>query len=106
MKTWVTLREGLATTWANKVPTALVAFLVAVMVAGTLATVGRTAAAEGNSSNASTQPAPANSSSSTPATVATSTPLSSRKPPVSAPLNVPSGSCLPSTPSPARGPRR
>ncbi|HJE51020.1 MAG TPA: FtsX-like permease family protein [Tessaracoccus flavescens] len=47
MKTWVTLREGLATTWANKVPTALVAFLVAVMVAGTLATVGRTAAAEG-----------------------------------------------------------
>ena len=46
MKLWVLLREGLATTWANKVPTALVAFLVAVMVASTLATVGRTAAAE------------------------------------------------------------
>lgn len=42
----VLLREALSTTWANKVPTALVAFLVAIMCATTLATVGRTAAAE------------------------------------------------------------
>jgi putative ABC transport system permease protein len=40
------LRETFATAWAAKVPTALVAFLVAVMCAATLATVGRTAAAE------------------------------------------------------------
>ena len=40
------LREGLSTAWANKVPTALVALLVAIMCATTLATVGRTAAAE------------------------------------------------------------
>lgn len=40
------LREALSTAWANKVPTALVALLVAVMCATTLATVGRTAAAE------------------------------------------------------------
>src|SRR5690606_2271114 len=42
----VLLREALSTTWANKVPTALVALLVAIMCATTLATVGRTAAAE------------------------------------------------------------
>lgn len=46
MRVWVLLREALATAWANKVPTALVTFLVAVMCATTLATVGRTAAAE------------------------------------------------------------
>lgn len=40
------LRESLATIWATKVPTVLVAFLVAAMCASTLATVGRTAAAE------------------------------------------------------------
>lgn len=40
------LRESLSTAWANKVPTALVALLVAIMCAATLATVGRTAAAE------------------------------------------------------------
>lgn len=40
------LREALSTAWANKVPTALVALLVAIMCATTLATVGRTAAAE------------------------------------------------------------
>ncbi|WP_162802012.1 ABC transporter permease [Ornithinimicrobium murale] len=40
------LREALSTAWANKVPTALVAMLVAIMCATTLATVGRTAAAE------------------------------------------------------------
>ena len=40
------LREALATTWAAKVPSTLVTFLVAVMCAATLATVGRTAAAE------------------------------------------------------------
>lgn len=40
------LREALATTWANKVPTALVALLVAVMCGATLTTVGQTAAAE------------------------------------------------------------
>ena len=39
-------REGLATAWANKVPSVLVMFLVAVMCGATLATVGRTAAAE------------------------------------------------------------
>lgn len=46
MRPWVLLREALATAWANKVPSTLVAFLVAVMCATTLATVGRTAAAE------------------------------------------------------------
>lgn len=46
MRAWVLLREGIATTWANKVPSALVTIIVAVMVAATLATVGRTAAAE------------------------------------------------------------
>ena len=40
------LREALATAWAAKVPSALVTFLVATMCAATLATVGRTAAAE------------------------------------------------------------
>src|SRR5690606_14497339 len=42
----VLLWEALSTTWANKVSTALVALLVAIMCATTLATVGRTAAAE------------------------------------------------------------
>ena len=46
MRWLLTLREALATTWAAKVPSALVTFLVAVMCAATLATVGRTAAAE------------------------------------------------------------
>lgn len=46
MRPLVLIREALATTWANKVPTTLVAFLVTVMCATTLATVGRTAAAE------------------------------------------------------------
>lgn len=46
MRLLILLREALATTWANKVPSALVTFLVTVMVAATLATVGRTAAAE------------------------------------------------------------
>ncbi|HMQ65309.1 MAG TPA: hypothetical protein PJ992_03380 [Arachnia sp.] len=46
MRAWVLAREALATAWANKVPSTLVALLVAAMVAGTLATVGRTAAAE------------------------------------------------------------
>ncbi len=46
MRAWVLVREAVATTWANKVPSALVCFLVAVMCATTLATVGRTAAAE------------------------------------------------------------
>lgn len=46
MRTWLTVREALATTWAAKVPSALVAFLVAAMCTGTLATVGRTVAAE------------------------------------------------------------
>src|SRR5690606_24366683 len=40
------LREALATAWAAKVPSALVVVLVATMCASTLATVGRTAAAE------------------------------------------------------------
>ncbi len=39
-------REAVATSWANKVPSVLVLLLVAVMVAATLTTVGRTAAAE------------------------------------------------------------
>ncbi|GAA1169000.1 ABC transporter permease [Nesterenkonia sandarakina] len=38
--------ESLKTAWANKVPSALIMVLVAVMCATTLATVGRTAAAE------------------------------------------------------------
>lgn len=46
MRFLVLLREALSTTWANKVPTALVVFLVSIMCAATLATVGRTAAAE------------------------------------------------------------
>lgn len=46
MRMLVLLREALATTWAAKVPAALVTFLVATMCAATLATVGRTAAAE------------------------------------------------------------
>lgn len=46
MRLLILLREALATTWANKVPSALVTFLVTVMVAATLATVGRTAAVE------------------------------------------------------------
>lgn len=39
------LREALSTAWANEVRTALVALLVGIMCATTLATVGRTAAA-------------------------------------------------------------
>ncbi|MGO0576457.1 FtsX-like permease family protein [Ornithinimicrobium panacihumi] len=46
MRFWLMVREALATTWAAKVPSALVTFLVATMCAATLATVGRTAAAE------------------------------------------------------------
>jgi putative ABC transport system permease protein len=40
------LREALATAWASKVPSALITVFVATMCAATLATVGRTAAAE------------------------------------------------------------
>lgn len=40
------LRESAKTAWATKVPSALIVLLVAVMCAATLATVGRTAAAE------------------------------------------------------------
>lgn len=40
------LREALATTWANKVPSALVCLIVAAMCMMTISTVGRTAAAE------------------------------------------------------------
>ncbi|PQZ93680.1 permease [Arthrobacter sp. MYb227] len=40
------LREALATTWANKVPSALVCLIVAAMCIMTISTVGRTAAAE------------------------------------------------------------
>lgn len=40
------LREAVSTAWANKVPTALVILLVGIMCGTTLATVGRTAAAE------------------------------------------------------------
>ncbi|GAA4883411.1 hypothetical protein AVL62_06000 [Serinicoccus chungangensis] len=44
---WVlVVREAAATAWASKVPSALVGLLVAVMCAATIATVGRTAAAE------------------------------------------------------------
>ncbi|WP_141784003.1 ABC transporter permease [Ornithinicoccus hortensis] len=46
MRPWAVVREGLATAWANKVPSVLVMLLVAVMCGTTLATVGRTAAAE------------------------------------------------------------
>ncbi|WP_296137590.1 ABC transporter permease [uncultured Tessaracoccus sp.] len=46
MKPTMLLREALATTWANKVPSALVTVLVALMVGATIGTVGRTAAAE------------------------------------------------------------
>lgn len=46
MRFFSLLREALSTAWANKVPTALVVLLVGVMCATTLATVGRTAAAE------------------------------------------------------------
>lgn len=46
MRVLTLIREALATTWANKVPSTLVCLLVAVMCATTLATVGRTAAAE------------------------------------------------------------
>lgn len=46
MRPLVLLREALSTAWANKVPTALVCLLAAVMCAATLSTVGRTAAAE------------------------------------------------------------
>lgn len=46
VRPWAVVREGLATAWANKVPSVLVALLVAVMCGATLATVGRTAAAE------------------------------------------------------------
>lgn len=40
------LREALATTWANKVPSALVCLIVVAMCIMTISTVGRTAAAE------------------------------------------------------------
>lgn len=46
MRATALVREAVATAWASKVPTTLVALLVAVMCATTLATVGRTAAAE------------------------------------------------------------
>ncbi|MBC7271176.1 MAG: permease [Actinomycetales bacterium] len=46
MRPLLILREALATAWAAKVPSALVVVLVATMCAATLATVGRTAAAE------------------------------------------------------------
>ena len=46
MRALLMVREALATAWASKVPSALVLFLVATMCAATLATVGRTAAAE------------------------------------------------------------
>ena len=46
MRTLVLLREAAATTRAAKVPSTLVALLVAVMCGATLATVGRTADAE------------------------------------------------------------
>lgn len=46
MRLWVLAREALATAWATKVPSTLLALLVATMCATTLATVGRTAAAE------------------------------------------------------------
>lgn len=46
MKLSVLIREALASARSNKVPSALVGILVAAMVAATLATVGRTAAAE------------------------------------------------------------
>ncbi|WP_029541931.1 FtsX-like permease family protein [Serinicoccus profundi] len=46
MRPWLVLREAAATAWAAKVPSALVLLLVAVMCAATIATVGRTAAAE------------------------------------------------------------
>lgn len=46
MNRWTLLREALATTWANKVPTALLCLIVAAMCIMTISTVGRTAAAE------------------------------------------------------------
>ncbi|WP_134772310.1 ABC transporter permease [Ornithinimicrobium flavum] len=46
MRILLMLREALATAWVAKVPSTLVTFLVATMCAATLATVGRTAAAE------------------------------------------------------------
>ena len=46
MRPVLMLREALATTWASKVPSAIVTCLVAAMCAASIATVGRTAAAE------------------------------------------------------------
>ncbi|WP_131103447.1 ABC transporter permease [Ornithinimicrobium sufpigmenti] len=46
MRPLLLVREALATAWATKVPTVLVLLLVATMCAATIATVGRTAAAE------------------------------------------------------------
>lgn len=46
MRPGALLREAVATAWAAKIPTALVCALVAIMCAATLATVGRTAAAQ------------------------------------------------------------
>ncbi|WP_156837332.1 hypothetical protein [Nesterenkonia alba] len=46
MKPLELVREALASAYASKVPTLLIGFIVAVMCAATLATVGRTAAAE------------------------------------------------------------
>lgn len=46
MRPLLFLREALATAWASKVPSTLVVLLVATMCAATIATVGRTAAAE------------------------------------------------------------
>lgn len=46
MRPWLLVREALATAWASRVPSTLVLLLVATMCAATIATVGRTAAAE------------------------------------------------------------
>lgn len=46
MRLPILLDESVKTAWATKVPTALIVILVALMCAATLATVGRTAAAE------------------------------------------------------------
>ena len=46
MRPLLLVRDGLRTAWASRVPSALVAFVAAVMCAATLMTVGRTAAAE------------------------------------------------------------
>lgn len=46
MRPLTLIREALATAWATKVPSTLICLLLATMCAATLATVGRTAAAE------------------------------------------------------------